>query len=357
MKYDAYYAARDEIFEFIEKDAFGPITAEETLQDPPLDTYVCGILWPRGTLVSSVSPSEDDKLPNAKEETPDTDTGIELDEEQSDIIREANQFRPSVMAVSFALPTSVSEIEICFQAARYENNDKLVNDKSYPLREYRRIPLDTGLMKIQLPTHVYKQPLFNGTVQMQLVRRRQMPSATSLWTISFENTKTASQNEIAQNTSAVFQCQLDMHSRFRPIDNSAITSGDIDRQRQDFLYRKTRSYAVGHGCSAAWDAKAETVTEIQTTFLPKAYVSQMVASTDSDYSCFKMSKWSDEWKTESLNELTSYIQTYSEWGNKLQSQLRTVQDAYQNIAIDILSKIDECIIRLYSGIEVLANFS
>ena len=55
MPYEAYYSARDTIFDFIVKDAFGPIEKNEILQEPPLDTYVCGILWPKGTSSADVS--------------------------------------------------------------------------------------------------------------------------------------------------------------------------------------------------------------------------------------------------------------------------------------------------------------
>lgn len=55
MTYEAYYEARDKIYDFIEKDAYGPVTSEEVLGEPPLDTYVCGILWPKGTQAMSVS--------------------------------------------------------------------------------------------------------------------------------------------------------------------------------------------------------------------------------------------------------------------------------------------------------------
>ena len=104
MAYEAYYAARDTILDFIDKDAFGPVCANEVLQDPPLDTYVCGILWPKNSQPLTENVASEQKYAEITEKTPDFDFGGEIDEEQSDTIREANQFRPSVMAISFALP-------------------------------------------------------------------------------------------------------------------------------------------------------------------------------------------------------------------------------------------------------------
>ncbi len=352
MKYESYYKARDIIFSFIERDAFGPIKTEELLQEPPLDTYVCGILWPKRTnTIAVASPANGQGIEGA-EQTPDSDSGMEIEEEQSDVIGEANQFRPSVMAVSFSLPVSANSIEVRFQAGKYKNIDRPVKGKNYTLHDYQRVPLDTGSVLIRLPPHVCKRAFFDGIIQMQIVRRHSINSNV-LWTVSFENTKMASQNEIEQNTAAIFQCQLTIRADFKPIDNETMTSGDSDRQKLDFLYRKIRNYAVGHGCSATWDTTGNVVDEIKSTFLPKALVSQMIAVTDSAVSCFNMSKWLNGWREEGLTELTTYVEKYASWANRLQDQLQTVPKSFQATAHIILSQIETCITRLYAGIQIL----
>ena len=122
MAYEAYYAARDKIFDFINRDAFGPVCVDEVLHEPPLDTYVCGILWPKRSQELPEGIPSDQQHTEVKEKTPDFDFGGEIDEEQSDIIREANQFRPSVMAISFALPNQTSELKFSFIARVWMNN-------------------------------------------------------------------------------------------------------------------------------------------------------------------------------------------------------------------------------------------
>ena len=353
MQYEAFYEARDKILEFIKKDAFGPIKPDELLQEPPLDTYVCGILWPQCTSIIVVTtPTNEDGI-DVAEKTSDSDCGIDIEDEQSDVIHEANQFRPSVMALSFALSTSVTLIDVCFQAARYKNIDKPVEGKDYVLHEYQRIALDTGTMEIHLPCRTCMQPLFDGMLRMQIIRRLQISKDEVLWTISIENTKVASQNEIEQNTSSVFQCQLTVRSNFQPVNNSSITSGDFDRQKQSFLYRKSHSYAVGHGCSAAWDSNASLVNEIKSDFLPKSFVPQMIAVSDSSVNCFKMSMWEDGWRASGLTELLLYVNKYSAWADLLKTQLSSIPEVFQAVAKDIISKVADCITRLCSGIETL----
>ena len=114
MPYETYYSARDTILEFITKDAFGPIEREEVLQEPPLDTYVCGILWPKGTSSNPTGALPSGQMDDV-EESPDNDFGTDIEDELDDSIRGANQFRPSVMAISFALPNSQHEVNVQFE--------------------------------------------------------------------------------------------------------------------------------------------------------------------------------------------------------------------------------------------------
>ncbi|MBR6954000.1 MAG: hypothetical protein IKH77_03020 [Clostridia bacterium] len=353
MRYNAYYAARDIILDFVVRDAFGPICKDETLQEPPLDTYVCGILWPKKTPTGMVCTPPNTPAEAGEEQSADSDSGTDLEDEVDDVIREANQFRPSVMALSFALPDSERTIDVSFTCARYENIDRPVPEKKYTLHDYSRVALDSGIMSIDLPPRRMKKKLFGDLVGMQIVRRHQLPNHHSLWTISIENTQNASQNEIDQNTSALFQCSLIVRGTFVPIDDSTRTSGDEDRAKMDFLYRNTHRYGAGHGCSAAWDTDAEQVVEISSTFLPKAIVFQMIAVTDTESSCFKMEPWKDSFRDTGLAELSAYIQRYALWADTLREQLPHIPKSYRLTAEDILAKIGVCITRLKAGVETL----
>lgn len=130
MPYEAYYSARDTIFDFIVKDAFGPIEKNEILQEPPLDTYVCGILWPKGTSSADVSFPRETRVDGYDEESPDKNTGAEIEDDLVDNIREANQFRPSVMAISFALPNSILPPRSPLNALHTRTLTNLLREKS-----------------------------------------------------------------------------------------------------------------------------------------------------------------------------------------------------------------------------------
>ena len=170
MAYEAYYAARDKIFDFINRDAFGPVCVDEVLHEPPLDTYVCGILWPKRSQELPEGIPSDQQHTEVKEKTPDFDFGGEIDEEQSDIIREANQFRPSVMAISFALPNQTSELKFSFSAGQYVHHDIPVKGKDYMLHEYSRVSLTTGSRSLLLRKNIMARCSFSLCVEKKLTR-------------------------------------------------------------------------------------------------------------------------------------------------------------------------------------------
>lgn len=353
MDYDAYYAARDQIFEFIRKDAFGPIQSDELLKEPPLDTYVCGILWPRNSQTVEMERSSEVEVENPTQQLPDSNFGSELEEEQPDVIREANRFRPSVMALSFALPASARSIEFSFSAARYENIDKPVEGKDYVLHEFQRHPLSTGRIELSLPERKRSVSLQEGRSRLQIVRRRAIASNANLWTVSVENLARASKNLIDQNTASLFQCQLNLFADFAPIESAGAVTGDMQRRRQEFLYRNVRSYAAGHGCSVQWEVRDNRVAQISSTFLPMVTVPQMLAVSEKRFSCFRMGSWIDSRRSDGLEELSDYVRAYSDWADGLREQLSSLSASFQEVGKELLAKIADCIERLLEGIRVL----
>ena len=69
MAYEPYYRTRDTLLNFIRRDAIGPVKEHEILEEPPLETYVCGVLWPKRV---KVSPDIDE---NTNEDDESNDTG------------------------------------------------------------------------------------------------------------------------------------------------------------------------------------------------------------------------------------------------------------------------------------------
>lgn len=54
MAYEPYYRARDTLLDFIRRDAIGPVKEDEMLDEPPLEMYASGILWPKRAKIADI---------------------------------------------------------------------------------------------------------------------------------------------------------------------------------------------------------------------------------------------------------------------------------------------------------------
>lgn len=352
MPFDAYYQARDILLDFIRRDAVGPVKMDEVLDEPPLESYVSGILWPRK-----------EQHANAAEEPEDTIlTDGDPEEEIVEVIRETNRYRPSVMALSFVLPRDTVQISFQFSAAVYEHSEVRetyevhrqdeVQEKYRRRHLFTRQPLDTGSVTLELE-HGLKRPLLGDRAVLRVSFRRKYQDGSCLWTVSIENCLPYSRDENENNCHALFQCELKLFGSFCPIDRALDTIGNEDRKSQDLLYRHTHQYAAGHGCSAAWDDD-DIVDAIRSEFLPYADVPQMIASVPSEkYHCFHMNFWQDITRKEAIAELRSYVRSYRDWANQLSAE--EIDAIYIGAADKALSQIELCAKRLDHGLDILEN--
>lgn len=345
MAYEAYYQARDAILDFIRRDAIGPVRSDEILDEPPLEMYVCGVLWPKRVQISQ----------SAGDESNDTDgLAIDLDpeEENAEVIRETNRYRPSVMAISFVLPKNQTTVDIQFDAASYEHDAVFTGKHRAHL--YSRHPLHTKKISIHLDRDATRQ-FFDGRAVLRSSLRRQYSDGSCMWTISIENAQIHSREEVEENCRALFQCQLKIYGRFLPIDRIRFAVGGDDRKMQDLLYRDVHQYAAGHGCSVQWSEQDGGMV-ICSDFLPCAAVSQMVAAVPSGRcSCFRMDYWQDATKSAAIAEMRQYIRSYQLWRDTLTADAATIGRAYQEAAAKVLQQISSCAQRLLKGVDILEN--
>lgn len=343
MAYEAYYQARNILLDFIRRDAIGPVKEDETIDEPPLETYVSGILWPLKRQNTRVDP--EDEAAAASDGDPE--------EENAEVISGTNRYRPSVMALSFVLPGDSSSVELRFQAAVYAHSEAF--NGRYREHLYTRCPLDTGVLTLPLRSGA-RHALLDGRIVLRVSRRRTYRDGSCLWTVSVENSMEYSRNEFENNSHALFQCELWLHGPFCPIDGMSCAVGGDDRQMQDMLYRNVHQYAAGHGCSVQWDDRdnVRPAEEIRSDFLPYAIVPQMIASVpEENYNCFRMNFWRGETKAAALAEMRRYIRSYQHWGDTLSERAAALGITYRDAADRALLQISRCAERLYHGVDVL----
>ena len=341
MAYEEYYQARETILDFIRRDAVGPVEADEILDEPPLETYVCGVLWPKK------------KTNQTAQVGGDADSVMEdgdPEDENAEAILETGRYRRSVMAMSFALPGRVAEVKARFRAAWYDHSETT----EYPKHHYARRVLDTGEITVKLSPG-FCLTLLDGKAVLRVSFRREYQDGSRLWTISLENSQPHSRNEYENNTHALFQCELRVFGEFLPVDRLLNAIGSADRKVQNLLYRHVHQYAAGHGCSVQWD-DGTPVEEIRSDFLPCASVPQMIASVPENGNfCFLMDAWRDETKQEAIQGLRDYIAAYGSWARQLKDVADQLGAPYRETAEKALSRVKLCAERLSNGLDVLEN--
>ena len=343
MSFEAYYKARDTLLDFIRRDAVGPVDADEILVEPPLETYVCGVLWPKKNHMTQRTADGGEEPDTAM-----TDGSPEV--ETAEAISETSRYRPSVMAMSFVFPGDVKQVKVRFGGAWYSHHEEQGEHRTE--HYYSRHSLDTGIISVRLEQGVCCY-LLDNRMALRVSFRRKNRDGSCLWTISVENRQHFSRNEYENNSHAIFQCVLRICGPFCPIDRLGGAVGGADRQAQDLLYRHIHQYAAGHGCSVQWD-DVERVEEIWSDFLPCVPVSQMIASVpDSNNICFHMNVWQDKTKQNAISDLRKYIFDYRRWSKKLEATAEELNTQYHDAARNAVNNINLCADRLEDGLRIL----
>lgn len=352
MGYEAYYRARYTLLDIIRRDAIGPVSPDEVIDEPPLETYVCGVLWPKREKFSEDTEDERDEVSVASDGDPE--------EEMVETIGGTNRYKPSVMAMSFVLPKEISTVELQLDAASYTHSE-VVNKKAdssgartYRTHFYTRNSLSSGKISVTMHQKL-RLSLLDGRVVLKAALRRKYKDGSCMWTVSAENVQPHSRLETEQNCRALFQCQLRLYGQFLPIDRNRFAVGGDDRKMQDLLYRNDHQYAAGHGCSVQW-TNTDGLMELSSDFLPYASVSQMIAAFPTgSYHCFCMDFWRDDKKDTAIAEIRDYIHRYEQWGNTLAAEAATLNSTYGDAAAKVIKQIKLCAERLSNGVAILEN--
>jgi hypothetical protein len=277
------YAFRTELMQRLHRDLIGPDSPKdtETITDPPLTRYICGMLYP----TSADAPEQDDR---------DNEAGGDIGEEEDQPdppVAMANVRFPSSMGMTFAVDThSCKEIIIKPEASRYEEEQHPTEDAEAATvqggnkkrRERRANPwirkplhLDPLRVEINSPTSGEKKQIAPGLMLFYRVRPRDDRGAAAVTVVLFN--KNVSVPGKLRDADSFFQVRLTAE----PVDtNEAVfverprdiaIANDEDLRSYRLLYRHAASFAVGHGCSVDWKvlpSDKSRATEIHTDFAP-----------------------------------------------------------------------------------------
>jgi hypothetical protein len=388
---------REDILKYIKKELIGPDPIkphvqkngeEILLNEPPRLRYGTAVLFPRTIPFEKVdSNSADEKtVLDTIENDPSTDDPVQAPpssiQEKSFKEKEgfeeeiglANSFLPSAMGFSCFSKVPKTGFNIKVNVAVYEIRDYTYQkEEEHPVtrRAYFRIPLDQEfiLKSKEIPLHSGKSfDTFlvdkNGkklNLKLNVRNRTHGVSSTSgihLLTFTLINLNSGGTENI-KNEDCFFQVSFSVNANekcFSPYKVAASKSDKNDEKSNHLLFRKKKTFAVGHGCSPKWDDNAtEFTSSIIAETIPTYEIKPIVPREleNVPLNMFELSDLSKKDITENLLKLNSEYET---WINKQEEIAKTeLEEEYQEAAANHLRGCRYCLTRMKDGVELLKS--
>jgi hypothetical protein len=279
-------AARSALLDMTSALLHGPLQVDEILTSAPIDTYLTGILWPRGILVGAEA-DDDDVTHDAK----GGEVGSASDNEQG--IPGYRAIRPCsigmTLSVNECVPLKVSlgqtaryvPVDMKVESEERGSSDGTTSDTKEPRSWARRvlgysvlIPADQapGDHTLNDFLDVSGNPIRDLRLSVRM-RLRHM-KGQSVFTFTLVNEE-KDDTDTLRDTSCLFQAGLIVHAvegelgAIQPRKGAVVEEADDDALCNALLYRNVHEFAVGHGIATVWDEPdGLLVKEVRTAWLP-----------------------------------------------------------------------------------------
>ena len=280
------------------------LTVDEVVESAPADTYLTGILWPRGAPVDGI----------------DDDAGLDAGGDPESGVDSAipgyRAIRPCSIGITFAVKAGAAVVVTLGDTARYEllevaqpdqasretrpvNTDFLeaaaeTKSKSGPTvgteavrRVWARRPLgysvrlepDARYSTIKISTFLDARGDTITDSRVSLHVRRRAGPVQHVFTVTLINEELEDEDSGPRDARCLFQAGLVVEARdgasgaIQPRPRPPIIGDDEDALTNALLYRDIREFAVGHGIAAIWQREpAESVEQVCTAWLPDTHV-------------------------------------------------------------------------------------
>ncbi|MFB7090036.1 helicase-related protein [Streptomyces sp. NPDC056296] len=385
-RHSEHYRVRDEeLLVGLRRELFGPAEdaapedrGEVLAQDAPIDRYLTGVLYPRA--------SRERRVENAAEQ--DGMDAVPVlareDAEESGAAQEAGvsgDKRPSSMGLTFAVAPAISDtIVVSTRAAAYEPTDADGNPVPARRAEARTVAeqrerwrrkelqLPEKSIDVTAPTPGELIDLVPDKVALHVIVRRPDPvSGTVTVTVTLINRQKVGERDL-QDAFALFQCGLivwaaDGSSAFveRPAQDAA---HDPEIATSRLLHRHAPTFAIGHGCAAAWDwvpspigvtdTIPAAVPEVRSEFVPSVEVLLTDSNPEIDSSSLSMLGLAEKPDTEVLAALEALATGYEDWIARKWAEADALAGGpHEQPARDQVDACREALGRIREGIELL----
>ena len=377
---------RDQIIDIIQREFIGPDpinkpgfvqpNGEEILiSDPPRIRYIAGILFPQAAPIESSAVEDEDVDSSANEDLSTEDTiqdkrdnaesGSELFEQEEEVLNLSNAYHQSAISLTASVRDNAT-LHVRVHAGTYckiELTDPSTEKKTtkYPRTQLKWVNDDNP---ISLPSKKERKKecsiICDGkkTSLLFIVTYRypDHESNSTIFTFTLRNVNSQQPNGAIHDEDCYFQVGFSLSSEgFSPLPESKrVCVADDDYQSNQLLYRNIRSYAVGHGCSAAWDEE-DVVKEIRTSVFPTFEVKPIVPNQMKGVSLemYDLSDHGDFQKA--LAGLDILCQHYNEWIENLRKKAEDIPDKqnFRSTAVRHINACRKCLKRMENGVNLL----
>jgi hypothetical protein len=340
-------SARESLIRKIREELFGPQSAEEIIEDFPVNNYLTGVLFPS------------DLEFDAAEDDSHNDYSPEEDSDEIDTVPSPSQsLRPSSMGLSCDIDEKCANVTIQVEFGTYTFIE-FKDGRSRWQRKAHHHELQVQLLGPQADEkRSGRTPIGKGALIRWTARPRKNRKSVMLTVFLVNSNKQADDF----NGNSLFQPKISL----RASDNSSVIvqrsfekfPGTIESEAETYelLFRDKREFAIGHGCSVSWGpSTTERTTEVWTTFIPEVEAVRLDPY-DFSFDGNSMSRLADESRPAGVRALLRPLpDNYEKWINGLESRIKDLPSSLQAVAKSHLVRCKESLSRIREGIEIVCS--
>lgn len=376
----AHYKLRGGIRSALRADLLGPQNGPDEVlaNDAPVTAYLVGVLFPRvGGAAALIAESEP-----GDETTPDVVRGDDSEQGSDELgVTLTNQRKPSSMGLTFGVATDVTDtIYVSVRTARYAPEDETgapieptrseARSTERQRERWRRTPLEYGPIQIEVGVPGVQPPrvLCQGLELRVLARKVDNLGVTTV-TVTVVNTLRTGEYDL-QDASCFFQAEIVVTASegAEPFVERTVGSKAVDAEQalSRLLHRHAPSFAVGHGCSVAWDweapglrapmPKRSAVASVRTDFMPTHDVLLTDSNPEIDDDALGMWGLGTGDREHVIGALTGLLDGYQRWIDERTADVEGLESTQHAVAAQ--QQIRECsdaLGRMRGGLAILAD--
>lgn len=386
---------RDDILKFIKKELIGPDPIKPHIQEngeeillnePPRLRYGAGVLFPRAATFEkgdSTTSEEEKVLEKLEEENKETDDPVKTEESKAPVdmaedfeeeIGLANSFLPSAMGFScfsiipkdgFTVKATLGVYEIKEYSYQKEDGTSVSRKAYYRISLDQEFTLNASEIPLQSGKSIDKLLVDKDGKEINLklnIRNRTHENNSTnnihLLTFTLINLNAGGAENI-KNEDCFFQVSFSVTANekcFCPYKAAASKTDKDDEKSNLLLFRKKKTFAVGHGCSPAWnDNDIDFTDSIRTEAIPVYEIKPIVPNELKSVE-LKMFDLSDLSEKDITTNLVKLNVEYEAWIDKQEKIANSeLKDELLETALRHIESCRLCLQRMKEGVDVLKS--